>query len=137
NGGEIAISAENQQHSSSNSSDELTGDFVVLTITDTGCGIPASVIPKVFDPFFTTKDIDKGTGLGLSQVYGFAHRSGGKVLIDSELESGTTVTIYLPRSREPLPQVVSARLEARGKRSGTILVVEDNQDVRGVATALL
>jgi signal transduction histidine kinase len=85
NGGEITISAENQQHSSSNSSNELTGDFVVLTITDTGCGIPANVIPRVFDPFFTTKEVDKGTGLGLSQVYGFAHRSGGTVLIDKRI----------------------------------------------------
>ena len=138
NGGEITISAENQQHSSSNSSNELSGDFVVITITDTGCGIPANVIPKVFDPFFTTKEVDKGTGLGLSQVYGFAHRSGGTVLIDSELQRGTAVTIYLPKSCEPFVQPhVGDRVEPRGKRSGTILVVEDNQDVRGVATALL
>jgi signal transduction histidine kinase len=138
NGGEITISAENQQHSSSDSSNELSGDFVVITITDTGCGIPANVIPKVFDPFLTTKEVDKGTGLGLSQVYGFAHRSGGTVLIDSELQRGTAVTIYLPKSCEPFVQPhVGNRVEPRGKRSGTILVVEDNQDVRGVATALL
>ena len=138
NGGEITISAENQQHSTFNGSNELTGDLVVLKITDTGCGIPANVIPKVFDPFFTTKEVYKGTGLGLSQVYGFAHRSGGTVLIDSELQHGTTVTIYLPKSREPLVQShLSDRVEPRGKRSGTILVVEDNLDVRGVATSLL
>ena len=102
NGGQITISSENKPLSSTNSTHGLSGDFVLLKIVDTGCGIPASVIPKVFDPFFTTKEVDKGTGLGLSQVYGFAHRSGGTVVIDSELQRGTTVTIYLPKSSEPL-----------------------------------
>jgi PAS domain S-box-containing protein len=137
NGGEIIISAGNQQLSSSNSSHELTGDFVVLKITDTGCGIPASVIPKVFDPFFTTKEVDKGTGLGLSQVYGFASRSSGKVHIESELQRGTTVTLFLPRSPEPVPSPLSEPRAVRERRSGTVLVVEDNRDVRGVATSLL
>jgi PAS domain S-box-containing protein len=137
NGGEIIISAENQQLSSSNNSNGLTGDFVVLAITDTGCGIPASLIPKVFDPFFTTKEVDKGTGLGLSQVYGFARRSGGTVVIESELRRGTTVTIFLPKSPAPVPSPFSEPRVAREKRSGTVLVVEDNRDVRGVATSLL
>ena len=136
NGGQITISSENKRLSSINSTDKLSGDFVLLKIVDTGCGIPASVIPKVFDPFFTTKEVDKGTGLGLSQVYGFAHRSGGTVVIDSELQRGTTVTIYLPKSCEPLEPTLADRV-ASGRRSGTILVVEDNQDVRGVATSLL
>jgi PAS domain S-box-containing protein len=136
-GGQIAISSQNKSLSSTNSTPGLSGDFILLKIADTGCGIPASVIPKVFDPFFTTKEVNKGTGLGLSQVYGFAHRSGGTVLIDSELQRGTTVTIYLPKSSEPLePPLANARV-ASEKRSGTIFVVEDNQDVRGAATSLL
>ena len=138
NGGQLAIACENRQLSSGNSPSGLTGEFVVLKITDTGSGIPANIIPKVFDPFFTTKEVDKGTGLGLSQVYGFARRSGGTVLIESELQRGTTVTMYLPRSSElPSSSVDDSHAFLKGKRSGTILVVEDNEDVRGVAATLL
>jgi len=137
-GGELTISCGNSQVDSSNSAPGLMGDFVVLKVIDTGSGIAANILPKVFDPFFTTKDVDKGTGLGLSQVYGFARRSGGTVLIDSELQRGTTVTLYLPRSHELLsPAVVDTRGSRKGKRSGTILVVEDNDDVKGAAAAML
>ena len=120
----------------------ITGDAsngkIVVTVKDEGQGIPEENLNRIFDPFFTTKDVDKGTGLGLSQVYGFARRSGGTVLIDSELQRGTTVTLYLPRSHELLsPAVVDTRGSRKGKRSGTILVVEDNDDVRGVAAAML
>jgi CheY-like chemotaxis protein len=92
----------------------------------------------VFDPFFTTKEVDKGTGLGLSQVHGFAHRSGGTVIVESELDCGTTVTMYLPRSLEhPSCPREDLRSDPKGKRSGTILVVEDNEEVSRVAAALL
>ena len=136
NGGQLAIACENRQLSSGNSPSSLTGEFVVLKITDTGCGIPANIIPKVFDPFFTTKEVDKGTGLGL--VAGLRVRApfGGTVLIDSELQRGTTVTMYLPRSSGPSRhhRLMNSHAFLKGKRSGTILVVEDNEDVRGVAT---
>ena len=74
------------------------GDFVAITVSDTGCGMSAEVRERAFDPLFTTKAPGKGTGLGLSSVYGFAKRCGGTVTIDSEVGKGTTVTIYLPRA---------------------------------------
>ena len=88
------------------------GDFVALKVTDTGCGIRANILWKVFDPFFTTKEVEKGTGLGLSQVYGFAHRSGGTVVIDSELQRGTTVTVYLPGAMDRSPVAWREQVEA-------------------------
>ena len=116
----------------------LTGDFVALSVADTGNGIPPDLLSRVVEPFFTTKGPDKGTGLGLSQVYGFARRSDGTVTIDSEVGRGTKVTVYLPRSHAaidaPSPED-DARYVAMGRQ--TILVVEDNPDVRHVAVSLL
>ena len=77
---------------------DLEGEFVALTVADTGQGIPPDILAKVFDPFFTTKPDGKGTGLGLSQVHGFVHQSGGTVAIQSEIGQGTRVTLYLPRA---------------------------------------
>jgi len=116
----------------------LAGDFVALGVADTGSGIPADLLPRVVEPFFTTKGPDKGTGLGLSQVYGFARRSGGSVSIDSEVGRGTTVTLYLPRSRAPIAQLPPRDDKAYvALDRQTILVVEDNPDVRYVAVSLL
>ncbi|MBV9992241.1 MAG: PAS domain S-box protein [Alphaproteobacteria bacterium] len=116
----------------------LAGDFVALSLTDTGTGIPPEVLAKVFEPFFTTKEVGKGTGLGLSQVYGFARQSGGDVHIASETGQGTTVTLYLPRSHTATVPLVKSKPTSetiRGK--GTILVVEDNPQVGDVSTMLL
>jgi signal transduction histidine kinase len=88
-GGRLSISTENVTLQPGDIPDGLAGDHVALRIADTGCGIAADVLPRVFEPFFTTKEVDKGTGLGLSQVYGFARRSGGTVIIASELQRGT------------------------------------------------
>ena len=77
----------------------FAGDFVAITVSDTGCGMSAEVRERAFDPLFTTKSPGKGTGLGLSSVYGFAKRCGGTVTIDSDVGKGTTVTIYLPRAQ--------------------------------------
>ena len=137
-GGRLSISCENRRLPSSDNPEDGASDFVALTIADTGCGIAADVLPKVFDPFFTTKDVNKGTGLGLSQVYGFARRSGGRVTVESKEHHGTTVTIYLPRSRDPLLSVPNeTRTSPAARRSERILVVEDNNEVRAVVTSLL
>src|SRR6185437_16325440 len=114
----------------------LEGEFVAVTVADTGCGIAPDVLPKVFDPFFTTKDVDKGSGLGLSQVHGFAHQSGGSVVIASELGRGTRVTLYLPRTgKEIEAPAASPALEL--PHSGRVLLVEDNPEVSEATTALL
>jgi PAS domain S-box-containing protein len=137
-GGRLSISSENVKLKPQDSPDGLSGDFVALRIADNGCGIAADVLPKVFDPFFTTKEVDKGTGLGLSQVYGFARRSGGTVIIDSEVQRGTTVTVYLARSHGSIPaRSKEQSAQAIGGHAETILVVEDNSDVRSVAVSLL
>lgn len=111
------------------------GDYVAISVADSGNGIAPDVLGKIFDPFFTTKPIGKGTGLGLSQVHGFAHQAGGTVRVSSELGKGTTVTILLPREHLS-PQSDDIRApDARG--SGTVLLVEDNPEVASVSTALL
>jgi PAS domain S-box-containing protein len=114
----------------------LAGDYIAVTVEDTGEGIPEDILVKVFDPFFTTKPIGKGTGLGLSQVHGFAHQAGGTVKIASTLGKGTVLTIYLPRSSEELhPE--GSEATAAGAGTGTVLLVEDNPDVAGASTGLL
>jgi PAS domain S-box-containing protein len=97
-GGLITIAAENVHVESDG---VAPGDFVMLSVSDTGTGMPPEVQARVFEPFFTTKDINKGTGLGLPQVYGFAHQSGGAVTIESAVRAGTTVTLLLPRDFQP------------------------------------
>ena len=110
--------------------DVVAGDYAMLSISDTGTGIPPEMLAKVFEPFFTTKGVGKGTGLGLSMVYGFIKQSNGHITIDSEVGRGTTFKLYLPRSvggrrrrrsvsRPPIP----------GGRE-RILVVEDDAQVR-------
>jgi two-component system NtrC family sensor kinase len=88
-------------------------DFVVLEISDTGCGMPPEVLARAFEPFFTTKEAGKGTGLGLSTVYGFARQSGGSAMIRSEVGRGTTVTLVLPKTpRRPPPEEAGTGLPA-------------------------
>jgi PAS domain S-box-containing protein len=137
-GGRIAIAAQNVSLNAHDAPNCAAGDYVALAVADTGCGIPADLLPRVVEPFFTTKGPDKGTGLGLSQVYGLAHRSGGTVQIASEIGHGTKVTIHLPRSEAPIAAPSpedSSRYMAADPR--TILVVEDNKDVKNVAVSLL
>jgi CheY-like chemotaxis protein len=133
--GIITITAENTRLRG-DGEENLVGDFVALTIADTGCGIAADILPKVFDPFFTTKQRSKGTGLGLSQVHGFVHQSGGTVRIESELGKGTRITLYLPRAQAN-PEQAAAEPAAEVSTRGVVLLVEDNPDVAEVSAGLL
>jgi signal transduction histidine kinase len=99
-GGTLRVRASNITFSNASISTEtLSGDYVALTVEDSGTGMPPEVIDRVFEPFFTTKEIGKGTGLGLSTVFGFVKQSAGAVKIDSEVGRGSAVTLYLPRAQ--------------------------------------
>jgi PAS domain S-box-containing protein len=112
------------------SPDAAAGDYAMLSITDTGTGIPPEMLAKVFEPFFTTKGVGKGTGLGLSMVYGFIKQSNGHIAIDSEVGRGTTFKLYLPRSvGEKEEATVCQPSPIPGGRE-RILVVEDDAEVR-------
>jgi signal transduction histidine kinase/ActR/RegA family two-component response regulator len=115
------------------------GDYVELSVSDSGCGIPESVMGRVFDPFFTTKPIGQGTGLGLSMIYGFARQSGGHVTIHSEVGKGTTVSLFLPRFVGEMV-VAEAANPARlpfANAGETVLIVEDDPAVRVLVSAVL
>jgi PAS domain S-box-containing protein len=134
-GGTVTVSARNVRLDNSvrfPAGDYLTGDYLALTISDTGIGIPQDMIERVFDPFFTTKAHGKGNGLGLSQVHGFAHQAGGSVTIASAPGEGTSLTLYLPRATRP-----PAANDADPRRIGTVLLVEDNPDVADASAVLL
>jgi CheY-like chemotaxis protein len=135
-GGAITVSAENVLLQRDDTAAQLEGEFVALTIADTGIGIPEEILPKVFDPFFTTKGGAKESGLGLSQVHGFAHQSGGTVTIESRLGRGTHVTLYLPRAgKPPVPAEAGAVPQVKG--GGKALLVDDNRDVLEVSALYL
>jgi PAS domain S-box-containing protein len=116
------------------------GDYVELTVADTGCGMPEKVAHRAFDPFFTTKEPGHGSGLGLSMVYGFAKQSKGHVAIRSRLGHGTTVSLLLPRATLQAASAPSVESAERATVSGsghTILIVEDNARMRKTAVAQL
>ena len=123
NGGKLTLETANihlDEKYASTQNEVLPGQYVMLAVTDNGCGMPPDVKAKAFDPFFTTKDIGHGTGLGLSQVYGFVKQSRGHVKIYSEVGEGTTIKIYLPRAHsasateEPeTTETVAQRFSAR------------------------
>ena len=137
-GGRILVGTRNLRIDQGDRADDLaTGDYVVLSVTDTGEGMTEEVLAKAFEPFFTTKEVGKGTGLGLSQVYGLARQSGGTVRIRSKTGAGTEVEIYVPRAvgtakPEP-PQAEQDMVEATVRRRGTVLVVDDQEEVREIA----
>jgi CheY-like chemotaxis protein len=133
-GGKLTLETANihlDQDYAKMNSEVVPGDYVMIAVSDTGTGIPASLMEKVFDPFFTTKEVGKGTGLGLSMVFGFVKQSGGHIKIYSEEGHGTTVKIYLPRSsgQGQTALDLSSSAEVKGG-SETVLVVEDDMLVR-------
>jgi signal transduction histidine kinase/ActR/RegA family two-component response regulator len=140
-GGTIAVTAGNTPDLMQG---DTCGDFVRLSVRDTGIGIPPDVRARVFEPFFTTKEVGKGSGLGLAQVYGFAKQSGGSVEIDSEVGRGTTVTLLLPRSRkQPAPiehhpgATDRPQPGGEGALQGQVLLVEDDEEVAALTTEML
>ncbi|WP_376870489.1 PAS domain-containing protein [Albirhodobacter sp. R86504] len=138
--GTLSIEVENTDLSQSRSRTYRSvppGKYVVIKITDTGSGMAPDVIDRIFEPFFTTKLDGNGTGLGLSMVYGFAKQSGGHITIESEVGTGTTIAMFLPRSlKEPASsRIISVGGMPRGTED--ILLVEDDDDVRDTAYELL
>ncbi|QAU45234.1 AAA family ATPase [Bradyrhizobium guangzhouense] len=137
-GGKISFGTTNVSFGPDNPGpDNTPGDFVLVTVSDTGSGIPRAIRDKIFEPFFTTKELGKGTGLGLSMVYGFIKQSGGHIRIDSEEGVGTTFSLYLPRATQA---AASARVATKGelqRGSETILLVEDDELVRNYVEAQL
>jgi PAS domain S-box-containing protein len=136
--GAITLGARNVQLQAADTADAVEGEFVALTVSDTGRGIAAEILSKVFEPFFTTKGPGKGTGLGLSQVYGFTRQSGGTVTIASEPGEGTAITLYLPRGEAaPRDRVEASPIVEAARANEKILLVEDNPEVGEVASLLL
>jgi signal transduction histidine kinase/CheY-like chemotaxis protein len=134
-GGKLTIETGNAylDRTYANAEPDLTpGEYVMVSVSDTGAGIPPDVLPQVFEPFFTTKPTGRGTGLGLSQVLGFIKQSGGHVRLSSTVGVGTNVKLYLPRSLTALeaPQASVAASPTAARRNQTILVVEDEPGVR-------
>ncbi len=141
NGGTVTIATDNvtvDQDYSSLYSDVKKGEYVRITVTDTGTGITPEALEHVLEPFFTTKKVGEGSGLGLSMVYGFANQSKGHITIDSKVGHGTTIGLYLPRSKSQIEvgktQQNTQIPDAKGE---TVLVVEDDHDLRALALATL
>ena len=138
--GTLTIEAANahlDERSANRPRDVSAGDYVMIAVSDTGCGIAPHLIERVFEPFFTTKPEGKGTGLGLSMVYGFVKQSGGHTRIESELGRGTTVRIFLPRSEETAPVEALAEPDLAKGGDETVLVVEDDEGLRETVADML
>jgi len=122
-----------------NSHEPPAGEYVVVSVTDTGTGMTKEVLARAFEPFYTTKDIGKGSGLGLSQVLGFAKQSGGGMRIESRVGEGTSVKIYLPRATgaDVTLQSESISVPTRSAKGAVILLVDDDSAVREVTASIL
>jgi signal transduction histidine kinase/ActR/RegA family two-component response regulator len=138
-GGQVVIATRNIPAGARDLPPELrTGDYVLVSVRDTGKGMDSETLAKAFDPFFTTKETGKGTGLGLSQVYGLARQSGGTARIRSTLGQGTRAEIYLQRAAALSPEKSAETKEAfSASRDRTVLVADDQDDVREVIVAHL
>ena len=140
--GIMRISTSNVTVKANEVGDIQPGEYVRISVSDTGCGMTPEVLERAFEPFFTTKPVGKGTGLGLSQIFGFAHQSGGEVGIESEVGKGTKVSIYLPRTESvaaavrlhPAVQRTEGEAHVAGAR---ILLVEDDPRVRAATVGAL
>ncbi|WP_127142805.1 PAS domain S-box protein [Pelagibacterium montanilacus] len=137
-GGRLVIETANVEFDDDGSEGLAAGEYVRLSVSDTGSGMPPAVLERAFEPFFTTKEKGQGTGLGLSMIYGFARQSRGHAAIYSELGQGTTVSLYLPRHREIKPEMHAPlkTIDERG-RGQLILAVEDDERLRRLTVARL
>jgi len=132
--GLMRITASNIVLTANEVGDIRAGEYVRISVTDTGCGMTPEVMERAFEPFFTTKPVGKGTGLGLSQIFGFAHESGGEVGIESQICKGTTVSVYLPRTVAEETKIrlhpAMQRVDDATVAGARILLVEDDPRVR-------
>ncbi len=113
------------------------GDYLKVTVSDTGCGMAPEVVEKTFEPFFTTKDVGEGSGLGLSMVYGFVKQSEGYIIIDSEVDYGTAICLYLPRSLDAITEAaIESVLHTFEPGAERILVDEDDETVREIPVVI-
>jgi signal transduction histidine kinase/ActR/RegA family two-component response regulator len=137
-GGRLTIETRNVASVPAELSSELSrGEYVSIAVSDTGTGMPPEVLARAFEPFYTTKEQGKGTGLGLAQLYGFARQSGGTARIRSKVGEGTTVTIYLPRTQSETAAAPSPLPENPARTRARILLVDDDDDVRNIASAMI
>jgi signal transduction histidine kinase/CheY-like chemotaxis protein len=137
-GGRLTIATNNMQTVPPHLEGELSrGQYVAVSVSDTGTGMPPAVLARAFEPFFSTKEVGKGTGLGLAQLYGFAKQSGGTARIESREGEGTKVTIYLPRTEPKTASAEPILIETKPSERSRILLVDDDDDVRQVAAALI
>jgi PAS domain S-box-containing protein len=142
-GGKLTIETANTHldtHYTARDAEVRPGQYVLISVSDTGSGMSAETLAHAFEPFFTTKEVGRGTGLGLSMVYGFIKQSGGHVRIYSEADQGTTVKIYLPRyfgEAAEAPAPVVADLVPQGSHGETIMVCEDDENVRAYTVDVL
>jgi two-component system cell cycle sensor histidine kinase/response regulator CckA len=139
-GGRLTIATRNADVNEATAAREVglrPGAYAALSVTDTGTGMSAETRSHLFEPFFTTKDPDKGTGLGLSTVYGIVEQSGGVITVDSEPGRGTTFTIFLPPVEEMLDVAVPDEAQVSRSTARTVLLVDDEPEVRGLAGEIL
>jgi CheY-like chemotaxis protein len=141
-GGKLTIATANRTLDSVEafSFEMRAGDYVCLSVADTGTGMSDEVVQRAFDPFYTTKPLGQGTGLGLSMIYGFAKQSGGQVRISSALGCGTTIHLFLPRHSEEEKNVDTSTGFSSVPRAGvgeTVLIVDDEPSVRMLITEVL
>ena len=138
--GQLTLVAENvelDQRYASAHPEVRPGQYIRVAVSDTGCGIPPELIERVFEPFFTTKLPGEGTGLGLSMAYGFVQQSGGHIALESTLGTGTTVSVYLPRSMEPVESQRAHQSANAAGGSERILAVEDDPALRATVVQML
>jgi signal transduction histidine kinase/ActR/RegA family two-component response regulator len=140
NGGKLIIETQScclDESYASMNSEVIPGDYILIAVTDTGCGMSKETLEHIFEPFFTTKDAGKGTGLGLATVYGIVKQSRGHISVYSEPGIGTTFKIHLPAQEKSVPSLATRQIGAIPKGNGTILLVEDEAPLRALAAESL